>query len=282
MAAHLAAAAAAARQRARFRRPRRPTIGPWFGRHRTALDNLRQAYPEKSRARDRGHRPRHVGQHGAPRRGIHLSRPAVRLRPGRPRRPGRIEVDGERAFRAARRGERSRTSSSPRISAISSCCRSPAPLRPERHGAVPPAQQSLHRRLHPLDAPLDHGRAAGLARRRRLRAGRASWRRAAMSACWSTRNSRHGIATTFFGRPCETNPLVPMLARHYDCDVYPARCIRLPGNRFRLEIEEKLELAATPTATSTSRPPRSCSTTWSKAGCARIPANGCGSTSAGR
>ena len=33
-----------------------------------------------------------------------------------------------------------------------------------------------------------------------------------------------------------------MLARHYDCDVYPARCVRLPGNRFRLEIEDKLEL----------------------------------------
>ena len=33
-----------------------------------------------------------------------------------------------------------------------------------------------------------------------------------------------------------------MLARHYDCDVYPARCIRLPGNRFRLQIEDKLAL----------------------------------------
>jgi KDO2-lipid IV(A) lauroyltransferase len=33
-----------------------------------------------------------------------------------------------------------------------------------------------------------------------------------------------------------------MLARHYNCDVYPARCVRLPGNRFRLEIEDKLTL----------------------------------------
>jgi KDO2-lipid IV(A) lauroyltransferase len=33
-----------------------------------------------------------------------------------------------------------------------------------------------------------------------------------------------------------------MLARHYDCDVYPARCVRLPGNRFRLEVEDRLEL----------------------------------------
>ena len=51
-----------------------------------------------------------------------------------------------------------------------------------------------------------------------------------------------GLHTTFFGRPCETNPVVPMLARRFDCDVHPARCIRLPGNRYRLEIQEALEL----------------------------------------
>ncbi len=51
-----------------------------------------------------------------------------------------------------------------------------------------------------------------------------------------------GIETVFFGRRCQSNPLLAMLARHYDCDVYPARSVRLPGNRFRLEIEEKLAL----------------------------------------
>ncbi|OHV61179.1 lipid A biosynthesis lauroyl acyltransferase [Mesorhizobium sp. LCM 4577] len=54
-----------------------------------------------------------------------------------------------------------------------------------------------------------------------------------------------GVETTFFGRPCQTNPMLGMLARHYDCDVYPARCVRLPGNRFRLEIEDKLTLPRT-------------------------------------
>ncbi len=52
----------------------------------------------------------------------------------------------------------------------------------------------------------------------------------------------NGIPTTFFGRPCETTPLLPKLVRQYECDVYPARCIRLPDNRFRLVIEPKLEL----------------------------------------
>ena len=51
-----------------------------------------------------------------------------------------------------------------------------------------------------------------------------------------------GVITSFFGRPCETSPLVPKLARQFECDVYPARCKRLPGKRYRLEMEEKLEL----------------------------------------
>ncbi|TKB22100.1 MAG: lipid A biosynthesis lauroyl acyltransferase [Mesorhizobium sp.] len=54
-----------------------------------------------------------------------------------------------------------------------------------------------------------------------------------------------GVETTFFGRPCQSNPVLGMLARHYECDVYPARCVRLPGNRFRLEIEDKLILPRT-------------------------------------
>ncbi|MBZ9845518.1 lipid A biosynthesis lauroyl acyltransferase [Mesorhizobium sp. CA5] len=54
-----------------------------------------------------------------------------------------------------------------------------------------------------------------------------------------------GVDTTFFGRPCQSNPMLGMLARHYDCGVYPARCVRLPGNRFRLEIEDRLTLPRT-------------------------------------
>ena len=51
-----------------------------------------------------------------------------------------------------------------------------------------------------------------------------------------------GVKTTFFGRPVRTNPLLPKLVRQFDCEVYPARCIRLPGNRYRLEIEPKMEI----------------------------------------
>ncbi|MDM9628389.1 lipid A biosynthesis lauroyl acyltransferase [Rhizobium sp. S152] len=53
---------------------------------------------------------------------------------------------------------------------------------------------------------------------------------------------RKGLKTTFFGRDVKTNPLLGKLVRQFNCEVYPARCIRLPGNRYRLEIEPKLDM----------------------------------------
>ncbi|RFB93512.1 lipid A biosynthesis lauroyl acyltransferase [Rhizobium leguminosarum bv. trifolii] len=53
---------------------------------------------------------------------------------------------------------------------------------------------------------------------------------------------RKGLRGTFFGREVKTNPLLPKLVRQFDCEVYPARCIRLPGNRYRLEIEPRLDM----------------------------------------
>jgi lauroyl/myristoyl acyltransferase len=55
----------------------------------------------------------------------------------------------------------------------------------------------------------------------------------------------NGVPTTFFDRPCETSPLLAKLARNFECDVYPTRCIRLPNTRFRLCMEEKLDLPRT-------------------------------------
>ncbi|RFB93233.1 lipid A biosynthesis lauroyl acyltransferase [Rhizobium leguminosarum bv. trifolii] len=53
---------------------------------------------------------------------------------------------------------------------------------------------------------------------------------------------RKGLKGTFFGREVKTNPLLPKLVRQFDCEVYPARCIRLPDNRYRLEIEPRLDM----------------------------------------
>lgn len=51
-----------------------------------------------------------------------------------------------------------------------------------------------------------------------------------------------GANTTLFGLPVKTNPLLAKLVRQFDCPVYPARCIRLPGNRYRLELEPALAI----------------------------------------
>ncbi|MCC2111709.1 MAG: lipid A biosynthesis lauroyl acyltransferase [Hyphomicrobiales bacterium] len=46
----------------------------------------------------------------------------------------------------------------------------------------------------------------------------------------------------FFGRPARTNPSLAKLARRFDARVYAARSIRLPDNRFRLELKGPLDL----------------------------------------
>ncbi len=51
-----------------------------------------------------------------------------------------------------------------------------------------------------------------------------------------------GIEISFFGHQTMANPLLAKLVRQYDCPVYPARCIRLPGGRFRLDIEPPLKV----------------------------------------
>jgi len=53
---------------------------------------------------------------------------------------------------------------------------------------------------------------------------------------------RKGLYTKFFGRDVQTNPLLAKLVRQFDCEVYPARCIRLPGNRYRLELEPAMAI----------------------------------------
>lgn len=53
---------------------------------------------------------------------------------------------------------------------------------------------------------------------------------------------QHGPRMNFFGRKAMTSPLLPRLARQFDAEIYPARCIRLPGGRFRLQLFDKIEL----------------------------------------
>jgi KDO2-lipid IV(A) lauroyltransferase len=51
-----------------------------------------------------------------------------------------------------------------------------------------------------------------------------------------------GVELPFFGRPALSNPIVGILARHFECPVHGARAIRLPGGRFRLEFTPAIDL----------------------------------------
>ena len=50
------------------------------------------------------------------------------------------------------------------------------------------------------------------------------------------------VRIKFFGRKTRANPLLAKLARQYNCPVFPARCIRLPKGRFRLEIQDPINI----------------------------------------
>lgn len=51
-----------------------------------------------------------------------------------------------------------------------------------------------------------------------------------------------GTETLFFGLKARTNPLLAKLVRQFECEVYPARSIRLPGGRHRLVVEPAIDI----------------------------------------
>lgn len=51
-----------------------------------------------------------------------------------------------------------------------------------------------------------------------------------------------GVPITMFGRKTLASPLPARLARNVECPVHAVRAVRLPGNRFRMELTEELQL----------------------------------------
>lgn len=221
-------------------------IGPWFGRHRTALNNLRQAYPDKSEteieqiASDMwGNMARLAAEY------IFLDAlfdyDPYAKNPG----SGRVEVSGEHIFeRIAGQPERPHIIFTGHlgnfellpIAGATFGMNVTALFRPPNNPYI--ADYLLSKRRSAMGKLLPSRSGAALALARILDAG-------GNIGVLVDQKFLNGIRTTFFGRECETSPLLPKLARQYDCDVYPAYCVRLPGNRFRLTFEEKLDLPRT-------------------------------------
>ena len=53
----------------------------------------------------------------------------------------------------------------------------------------------------------------------------------------------NGPRIEFMGRDATANPLAVKLARQFDCEIYPARCIRLPDDRFKIELLDPVEIS---------------------------------------
>lgn len=51
-----------------------------------------------------------------------------------------------------------------------------------------------------------------------------------------------GVIVEFLGRPALANPVLAKFARRFDCPVHGVRVVRLPGHRFRLELTPPLDL----------------------------------------
>ena len=218
-------------------------IGPLFGRHRVALTNLRAAYPEKAEeeiqqiASDMwGHMARLAVEY------IYLA-DLMDFDPSNPS-ASRIEVEGEEVFLRLREEKKPHIFFTAHMGNFE---------------LLPIAASQFQLPLTALfRAPNNPYLADYILKTRRSSMGEllASRTGAAFSLARILENGgnigvlvdqkfQRGIKTTFFGRECLTSPLLPKLARQFECDVYPAYTIRLPGNRFRLVIEDRLELPQT-------------------------------------
>lgn len=215
-------------------------IGPWIGRHRVATENLRKAYPEKTEdeveaiARDMW---------------ANMARLAVeyvfidKLFDFDPEasQPGRVEISGIDVFLRIREEKKPHILFTAHIGNFEFL-----PIAAATYGLDvtslfrPPNNpfiaDYIHRTRQSAMGGLVPSRAGAALQLARILEGGGN------IGALVDQKFRRGIRTTFFNRPCLTNPLVPKLAKQYDCDVYPACCIRLPGGRYRLEIAEKLEL----------------------------------------
>jgi KDO2-lipid IV(A) lauroyltransferase len=215
-------------------------VGPYMRRHKLMLTNLRNAFPDKSEAEidaiaraSWGNMGRLAAEY------VFLDR-LFDFDPARPE-PGRIEVSGIPIFVDLRDNPRpfivftGHTGNFELLPVAGAAfgLHVTVLFRPPNNPYV--AQKVFDFRSARMGKLVPSHAGSSFALARQLEAG-------AGVGVLVDQKFRKGAKTTFFGRPVKTNPLLPKLVRQFDCEVYPARCIRLPGNRYRLEIEPRMEI----------------------------------------
>ncbi len=216
-------------------------LGPLVPQHRIAMANLSAAFPEKSeneRAAILSGAWDSLGRTAA--EYPHLAT-LVDYDADHPDPAGRVEVDGIAHFEALR------DDGKPGIifSAHLANWELPA-ICAARYGLAatavfrPPNDPAVAAVIHEIRA----GTMGGLA---------ASMRGAAFSMHGVLENGGHlgmlvdqhftrGVVVDFMGRQVLANPVLAKFARQFDCPVHGVRVIRLPQNRFRLQLTPPLDL----------------------------------------
>lgn len=215
-------------------------VGPLTSRHKLALDNLRHAFPEKSEterkaiARGMWH---NMGLLAA--EYVYLDQifdydPNAQTH-------GRVEVRGREIFeRLHAEGGRYVffTAHTGNFELLPICAATfglevTALFRPPNNPYI--AKEVLAARQTTMGALVPSKAGAAWALARALDDGKSV-------GMLVDQKFHRGAKTQFFGRDVHTNPLAPKLVRQYACPIHPARCVRLPGGRFRLELEEAIDL----------------------------------------
>jgi KDO2-lipid IV(A) lauroyltransferase len=217
-------------------------IGPTFMRHRDRLtmDNLRRAYPEKTDAEVRAVALESWGSIGR------LAAEYVfldRLFDYDPARPaaGRVEVSGVPIFLDLVNNPRpfivftGHTGSFEMLPVAGSAFGLDVTVlfRPPNNATMAKKVYDFRARRMGTLVPSHAGSSFTLARK--LEDGQGI-------GVLVDQKFKKGLHTQFFGQKVRTNPLLAKLVRQFGCDVYPARCIRLPDNRYRLEIEPAIAI----------------------------------------
>lgn len=215
-------------------------IGPFLPRQKVVLDNLAHAMPELDEAERRAIARRMWENLGRQLAEYVMLDKLFDYDPASAK-PGRVEVVGKELFqRIHQNGEPAIffTGHTGNFELLPICAATfdlemTALFRPPNNPYI--AKRVLAARTTTMGAlvPSRTGAAAGLAKA--LHDG-------GSVGVLVDQKFHRGRLGTFFGKPVRTNPLLPKLARQFDCPVYPARCVRLPGNRFRLELDEAIDL----------------------------------------
>ena len=216
-------------------------IGPLTSRHKLAVENLTLAYPERDAAWVEATARSNWGQMGRIAAEYVFLDEIFDFDPARPAGEGLIEVDGIELFEELRNSDRPIVFFTGHLGCfellpicaatfgldVTALFRQPNNRYVARE--VLAARKTRGGHLVPSKAGAAWALASILDRRGKV-------------GMLVDQKFAKGVPTTFFGRACRTNPLLPKLARQFDCDVYPARSIRLPNGRYRLELHPRLDL----------------------------------------